>query len=174
MGFVSLCTAFSGLQASQAGIDIASHNVSNAAAPGYTRQRVERASCLPHYAPFGPVGTGVDIQDITRARSAFLDERVWATAGDQNAMSTAVGEIDIALDTVLQGLTRLGAVGRQIENAQGRHLDEVNTVRSQLSQIEDVDLAEAVLELQMQQTAYETALAAFGRASRPSLVDFLR
>jgi flagellar hook-associated protein 3 FlgL len=130
MGFVSLYSAFSDLQASQAGIDTASHNVSNAATPGYT--------------------------------------------SDQNAMNTAIGGIDTALDTVLQGLTPLGAVGRQIEIAQGRHSDEVNTVRSQLSQIEDVDRAEAVLELQMEQTAYETALAAFGRASRPSLVDFLR
>ena len=106
--------------------------------------------------------------------SVLDDFEAAAAAGDQSAMSTAIGEIDAALDTVLEGLTRLGSVGRQIEIAQGRHIDEVNTVRSQLSQIEDVDLAEAVLELQMQQTAYESALAAFGRASRPSLVDFLR
>ena len=40
--------------------------------------------------------------------------------------------------------------------------------------LEDVDIAEAVMELELQQTAYEAALAAFARSAQTSLVDFLR
>ena len=79
--FVSLYTAFSGLQAAQAGMDTASHNVANAGTDGYTRQRVGLASRLPHQAPFGQIGTGVDIDDISRVRNSLLDARVRSSIG---------------------------------------------------------------------------------------------
>lgn len=43
-----------------------------------------------------------------------------------------------------------------------------------LSDVEEVDLPETVVELQLASTAYEAALAATKRVVTPSLVDFLR
>ena len=40
--------------------------------------------------------------------------------------------------------------------------------------IEDIDLPKAILELQMQSTAYQAALGATARVLQPSLLDFLR
>ncbi|MDJ0961660.1 MAG: flagellar hook-associated protein FlgK [Acidimicrobiia bacterium] len=89
--FVSLYTAFSGLQAAQAGMDTASHNVANAGTDGYTRQRVGLASRLPHQAPFGQIGTGVDIDDISRVRNSLLDARVRSSIGGQGRLDTLAG-----------------------------------------------------------------------------------
>lgn len=42
------------------------------------------------------------------------------------------------------------------------------------SAMEDVEIAEAVTDLELQQMAYETALTAFTHRSHISLIDFLR
>lgn len=76
MDFSALHVALSGLRAAQVGIDTTSHNVSNASTEGFTRQRVDLAARRPRTVPMGQLGTGVDITDITRARSSFLDARV--------------------------------------------------------------------------------------------------
>lgn len=89
--FISLYTAFSGLQAAQAGMDTASHNVANAATPGYTRQRVDLVSRRPHVTPFGQVGQGVDVADIIRARDAMHDTRVRSGSAD-------LGRLDVMAD----------------------------------------------------------------------------
>jgi flagellar hook-associated protein 3 FlgL len=52
--------------------------------------------------------------------------------------------------------------------------DHLLSVTSQLSDIEDVDLPKAIMELQIQQTSYQAALAATAKVIQPSLIDFLR
>jgi flagellar hook-associated protein 1 len=89
--FVGLYTGLSGVQAAQAGLDITSHNVANANTPGYTRQRVELAARPTYQALYGPVGTGVDVQDISRLRDQFLDARFRSAVGD-NAANTVRAE----------------------------------------------------------------------------------
>jgi flagellar hook-associated protein 3 FlgL len=48
------------------------------------------------------------------------------------------------------------------------------TMRTSLTGIEDIDLAEIMVSLNAQQVAYEAALTATAKAITPSLVDFLR
>jgi flagellar hook-associated protein 3 FlgL len=43
-----------------------------------------------------------------------------------------------------------------------------------LSEEQDLDYAEAIMELKMEEFAYRTALAVGARIIQPSLVDFLR
>jgi flagellin-like hook-associated protein FlgL len=52
--------------------------------------------------------------------------------------------------------------------------DQQLNVQSQLSDVEDVDLPKTIMEIQLQQIAYQAALAATARVVQPSLVDFLR
>jgi flagellar hook-associated protein 3 FlgL len=47
-------------------------------------------------------------------------------------------------------------------------------MKKNLSNIEDVDLAKVMMDLQVQQVAYQAALSATARAIQPSLSDFLR
>ncbi len=82
MSFVGLYTGLSGIRASQTGIDTTSHNVANANTPGYTRQRVELSAAHSYQSPAGPIGTGVQVEDIHRLRDQFLDDRFRAAAAD--------------------------------------------------------------------------------------------
>jgi flagellar hook-associated protein 3 FlgL len=48
------------------------------------------------------------------------------------------------------------------------------SLTSSLTEIEDIDLPRTIVELQMQQVAYEAALGATQKIITPSLADFLR
>ena len=47
-------------------------------------------------------------------------------------------------------------------------------VESLISQIEDADFAESLVQLQLRETAYQAALGSAGRALNLSLLEFLR
>ena len=52
--------------------------------------------------------------------------------------------------------------------------DRVDALTSQLSDVEDIDLPKTISDMQLQQVAYQAALAASAKVVQPSLVDFLR
>jgi len=98
--FVSLYTAFSGLTAAQAGINTSSHNVANAATPGYTRQQVELASRTPYQQRFGLVGQGVDVAAITRNRITGLDTQFRISSANQGRLDV-LGDLLYTTETIL-------------------------------------------------------------------------
>jgi len=89
-------------------------------------------------------------------------------------IETSIADLDSALETVLGGLGTIGARANRIEEALIRSQRDIQTVTEQLSSLEDIDIAEAVMDLELQKTAYEAALAAFAQSSQTSLIDFLR
>lgn len=98
--FVGLHTALTGIRAGQVGLDTASHNVSNANTPGYTRQRVGLAQRAPFTSAVGPIGAGVDVTGINRLREGFLDNRV-RTTGANFAYDDARASLLQRAETVL-------------------------------------------------------------------------
>jgi flagellar hook-associated protein 3 FlgL len=89
-------------------------------------------------------------------------------------MGASIEAIDAALDRVLVGRGKLGTVANRIEQAQLRNQADEISLRTVLSETEDTDLAAAIIELQMQETAYQAAQGALARALQPSLAQFLR
>jgi flagellar hook-associated protein 1 FlgK len=88
------------LFAQQTALNTVGHNIANANTPGYSRQTVNMTASQPMYYPsmssgglVGQIGTGVDVQSITRMREAFLD----AQYRNQNQM---LGEWEVKSDTV--------------------------------------------------------------------------
>ncbi len=57
---------------------------------------------------------------------------------------------------------------------QSQNKADALTMKKNLSNLEDVDLAEVMMQLQTQQIAYQAALQAVAKALQPSLADFLR
>jgi flagellar hook-associated protein 3 FlgL len=88
-------------------------------------------------------------------------------AGHLDGLTRASGRITDALGDI-------GAATNRVDSATARTNDLLLTLRTELSQIEDVDMAHGIMELQVQQVAYEATLQALGKALPPSLVAFLR
>ncbi len=70
-----------GLNAAQRNLATTGHNIANAATPGYHRQRVELQNAYPLATGDGFIGTGVDVQTVTRIYSEFLESQVAVAQG---------------------------------------------------------------------------------------------
>lgn len=99
--FGGLNIASRGLLAQQAALDTVGHNVSNANTDGYSRQRVNLGTTgtIDLYGSRGvnQVGTGVDIDSVTRARDSFVDKQMWAessTLGYGTTMQSVLTKVE--------------------------------------------------------------------------------
>jgi hypothetical protein len=101
------------IQAQQTAMQVISQNVANAETPGYTRQRAELTANFPQRFPYGVVGTGVGVQNITRARDALLDVSYRKDAGN-----AAGSELRRDLLTAARGGVRR-AVGHRARRRHG-------------------------------------------------------
>jgi flagellar hook-associated protein 1 FlgK len=84
------------IAAQQAAIQVIGQNVANAETDGYSRQRVELTPGIPVQFPFGSIGTGVQISDVTRARDSMLD----ATFRRDSAASEGAGVLRDGLSEI--------------------------------------------------------------------------
>lgn len=105
---------------------------------------------------------------------AELDELVLALrTGDQPAMRAGLDTLAARMDVVAQAQAVAGTTYNRLERAGEKARESALDLTGQLSGIEDTDLAEASIELSVQEVAYQAALAATARVVQPSLVAFL-
>lgn len=112
-------------------------------------------------------GTGAD------SVFALLDD-IATTLRSGGDPTTSLGAIDSRMDAMLSQLAGVGARNKQVLDTQSALLGSELDVKSHLSGIEDIDLAEVILELQTQEVAYNGALGAAAKVLQPTLLDFLR
>lgn len=65
-----------GLMASQAKLNVASHNIANADTPGYSRQSAVQTTQPSQYMGYGYVGQGARVVDVERAYDQFLHKQL--------------------------------------------------------------------------------------------------
>ena len=104
---------------------------------------------------------------------ALIQFRDDLLANDSAALTGAAAALESQLDGVVGLRSEIGATMRRVELSQTRLEDDRARVRTLLAQIEEVDLAETIVE-QMQETAYQAALGSAARTLGVSLMDFLR
>lgn len=90
------------------------------------------------------------------------------------ALGGHLDRLDAAMNTVLGRLGEVGARYSQVDQLKQTADDRILSLRASLSDVENVDLPKTVMELQLQQVAYQAALGATSKVVTPSLVDFLR
>jgi flagellar hook-associated protein 1 FlgK len=104
--FMGLQTSLRGLLAHQAAIDTTSHNVANANTEGYSRQEASLSATDAlkvvgvGAGGVGSLGTGVNVEQYTRIRDAFLDLQYRAQnmqVGDQQTRSTQLDQVELSL-----------------------------------------------------------------------------
>jgi flagellar hook-associated protein 3 FlgL len=93
---------------------------------------------------------------------------------DVQALGAGLERLDTAGNNIKNALSDVGARYNRITQMKQSAQDRLLDVTSQLSDVEDVDLPKTIMEMQLQQTSYQAALAAAAKVIQPSLIDFLR
>lgn len=88
--------------------------------------------------------------------------------------SARLAEMDKALDAMIGFRAQIGAKTNRMELTRSRLLDTQISLTRVLSEIEDADLSQVIMELASAEQAYQVALAAGARVIQPTLIDFLR
>ena len=117
---------------------------------------------------FGQPGTDTELFTVLNTISQNIKDN------DVGALNTSLENLDSAHNLLKSTLADVGARYNRISQMKQSADDHLVSVSSQLSDIEDVDLPKAMMELQIQQTSYQAALAATAKVIQPSLIDFLR
>jgi flagellar hook-associated protein 3 FlgL len=115
----------------------------------------------------GPDIFGTLFSDLTTAAQAVRN-------GDKSGIAAGITALDSSTTTLAEAQVTLGSRAVQVESASGRNDAHVETLRSDLSEVEDIDIAMAFVDLKAQETAYEAALSVTAKTVQPSLLDFLR
>lgn len=89
-------------------------------------------------------------------------------------LTADLGALDNHITRVENQLGTVGAKFHQVEAMRDRADGTEITTRTALSDVENIDLPKTIVDLQLQQVAYQSALAATSRIIQPSLLDFLR
>lgn len=114
---------------------------------------------------FGPPGN--DVFTMFDTILSDLQSNPGNLSSDLSLISTALDRMTSAQATEGAAYNRISAMN----NLAGSKLD---TLTGNLSEVQDVDTAQAITDLTMQQVSYQAALATMGRVLQMSLTDFLR
>lgn len=129
------------------------------------------------------IGDGTTVRVDTAGTAVFGsgDDSVFAVIDSivndlQNGVNVnaRINDVDGALGTVRGAQADVGIRHAAALTAQDSLKSAAVSLESRRADIEDVDLAKAVLDLQVQQTNYQAALAVTAKVLQPTLMDYLR
>jgi len=116
------------------------------------------------------VASGTNVFDDLKA----LKDALEAVPFDPSAVSSLTDNLEKGVNQVESAAVRQSITYKRLETTEN-HWDKFKTsIVDMLSKIEDADLATAIVELQAQETAYESSLATASKMfDKKSLIDFL-
>jgi flagellar hook-associated protein 3 FlgL len=95
-------------------------------------------------------------------------------AGDAAAIADDTATLRARAVAVRDALGVVGSRAALIESATSRHEDDKISVAARLSEVEDVDVTAAAVQLKQASQAYEAVLTTIAMSQQRSLLDFLR
>jgi len=112
--------------------------------------------------------------EFLNAFGAVIALRDALNADDGVAMDAAIAQIDTVSTQLLNTIARAGSMQRKLELTRD-NLEMANVnLQSYISQAEDVDLAEAILQFNAQELGYRAALESSARIMNISILNHLR
>lgn len=94
--------------------------------------------------------------------------------GSTGNLADHISALGDGLDQVLGSLATVGARTNRLELSRNRLINiEIDSIKL-LSEIEDVDIAEAIMKLAAAENTYKASLSVGARIIQPSLLDYLR
>jgi len=94
--------------------------------------------------------------------------------GDSAALTAGLSKLDTATDRVQRVQVELGSRLNQVNDLRSAAAANDTELKAAISQLEDIDLAEATIAFKSREASYQAALQVTARIIQPSLLDFLR
>lgn len=105
--------------------------------------------------------------------AALQNLRTHLLSGDQTAVSNDITSVDAGLTTVNSARATVGAKMNEVTSTTQRLTRAQGDYQDAVSNVEDVDLATAYVQLQSAQNVYQASLATTARAFQYSLTNYL-
>jgi flagellar hook-associated protein 3 FlgL len=88
--------------------------------------------------------------------------------------NTTLGQLDNATDNITNLYSEIGSRVNMLELTKEQHNNNLLEVKSMLSNIEDIDLAQIVIDLKKADQIYQTSLSVAGQVFPQTLLDYLQ
>ena len=103
-----------------------------------------------------------------------LDQIATAVQGNQSLEALERAAEDADARSCRPRRRTIGATYARVDTTKNQNTTNASTMTQNLTNVENVDLAEVLMNLQAQETTYQAALAAAAKAIQPSLAAFLQ
>jgi flagellar hook-associated protein 3 FlgL len=110
---------------------------------------------------------GSNLFDVLTTISSDLRSNSANLNGDLNSLDASMGKLSAA-----QG--QEGAIYQRVQNSQTVSASSQLSLKTQLSNLQDIDLASMAVQVTTANTAYQAALATTAKVQSVSLLDFLK
>jgi len=128
------------------------------------------------------VSEGMDVEvNITGSElsaaslfNSLIDLRSALTANDAATTASLITDMDVAADNLLSLESRNGLSKSHMQMTQSRIETAKTNVLSFLSETEDANLAEVIMEYNAEEMAYQAALQTTSKAIQLNIMDFIR
>jgi flagellar hook-associated protein 3 FlgL len=105
---------------------------------------------------------------------SMIDDAVDKLSNDPSGLSSMLDRADAITDKMTSALSGVGTRTVQVEGALNSLATGSLNNKTSLSNVENVDVAQAIMDVQFQTVSYQAALGATSKVIQPSLLDFLR
>ena len=106
--------------------------------------------------------------------TAFNQLQAGLTANSSSQIQASIGALDTAMSAIVTSRAQAGAKVNRLEALQQRLSDVKVNLAGLLSNVKDVDMAEAITSFSMAQNVLQASLKAGAQVLQPSLLDYLR
>lgn len=118
---------------------------------------------------------GVNKYDDTSEMVQVMDHLIEKMeAGDEEALSAALADIDEQIENLLINRAEVGAKDKRTELTLNRIKSDVVTFTDLMSKNEDADMAETFMYFKNAENIYRASLSVSSKAIQPTLVDFIK
>ena len=92
---------------------------------------------------------------------------------DYKSIQNSLGDLDEIIDGTLRTRAEVGALMNRVERASDRLVDKKYSVMNLLAETEDLDVAEATIDLNTQKAIHQQSLAVGAKLLQSTLLDYL-
>lgn len=118
---------------------------------------------------FGEAGQPENVFALFDRISGYLQ-----TPNQQDQLSLSLSDINKAVEKLSYGLSEVGARMNRFELVQNRIADEKLSLTQLKSHVADVDMADAIIQLQLQQNVLQASLSVSAKILQTTMLDYIR